>query len=100
MKNTINKKQLTIILGVLLLAIVIMLAIALTRKTGNQPISGGQDNNQAFKVEMMSDQEKQDMNIDSQARVQVLERTDSGDVMTYKVIKSDSDIVNNLSEIQ
>lgn len=100
MKNTLNKKQLTVILGVLLLAIIIILALSLTRRIGNQPISGNPDNNQGFKVEMMNDQEKQEMNINPQAQVQVLERTPSGDVMTYKVIKSDSDIVNNLSEVQ
>lgn len=61
------------------------------RQEGEAPI---------FRIEMMDQQEKAANNIGATQEVQILERTDSGDVMTYKIINSESDIVKSLSEIE
>jgi hypothetical protein len=98
-----DKKRVIIILsaiGIILIAAIVMLYLGrLSIRSGERsPIS--QPDPAAFKVEMMDEQEKAEQNIGQGQEVQVLERNASGEVMTYKLINSDSDIIESLSEIK
>ena len=43
----------------------------------------------------MEDSEKQALNLDTSAKIQVLERADDGTILSYKVINSDEDIASS-----
>jgi len=52
-----------------------------------------------FKVDFMSDEEKEALGIEVETKVQVLARDkETGIVLAYKVINSDADIRNSLEE--
>lgn len=52
-----------------------------------------------FKVDFMSDEEKEALGIEIETKVQVLARDkETGIVLAYKVINSDADIINSLEE--
>jgi len=52
-----------------------------------------------FKVDFMSDEEKEALGIEVETKVQVLARDkETGIVLAYKVINSDADIINSLEE--
>ena len=90
------KKKQAIILGSIFLLIVVVLLIALAYKSKQS----GNKAEPTFKIEFMNDQEKSDLNLDPSTRAQVLERDPDGKAMTYKVINSDSDVVNSLEEVK
>lgn len=48
----------------------------------------------------MTDIEKTDLGLPMDAKVQVLNRSESGRIMTYKVIRADDEIVTNRSQLR
>lgn len=98
-----DKKRVIIILsaiGVILIAAIVMIYLGrLSIRSGQRPPITQPDLG-VFRVEMMDEQEKAAQNISQGQTVQVLERNASGEVMTYKLINSDSDIIKSLSEIK
>jgi len=64
-----------------------------------EPIDWKKEAGADFKVDFMSDEEKNALGIDVETKVQVLARDkESGIVLAYKVINSDADIINSLEE--
>ncbi len=51
------------------------------------------DDPQPIKLEFMTDQEKVSFNVDPKLKIQVLERDSNGKIISYHIIKDNSDIV-------
>jgi len=62
---------------------------------GNQP--AGQINN--FQIEFLQPAEQASLGISPDLKVQVINRTESGQVQVYRVIKSESDIIRDPEDI-
>lgn len=94
-----NKKLLILsVVGIIVLLIIISLIIRqvnlkkrITINTDNQT-SGDQVSN--FKPDFLGAEEKKALNIPDDSRVQALKRNSQGEVMVYKIIRTDSDITD------
>ena len=96
-----NKKLLILsVVGVVvLLVFVILLVSQFNSNKSNKPSPGTLvDNNgeQAvpFEPEFLTPEEKQSFNIPAEFKAQAIKRGDNGEVMVYKLIRSDSDVVD------
>lgn len=64
-------------------------------KLGNK-----QANAPAFKIEYLSAEEKAKLNISPEVKAQVLQRDSGNSVTVYKIIKNNSDLVTDLSQVE
>lgn len=55
---------------------------------------------QSFKVEYMTAEEKAAKNMDPNTKAQVLQRDSGNNVTIYKVIRKDSDVITDLSQLE
>ena len=98
MKINLSKNQK--IIGLVLLAIVIVLVAVLLiykNKTVNKNTSAPTT---VLKPVFLDDKEKTDLNIKPETKVQAIKRNAAGQVMLYKVINNDTDIITNLNQIK
>ena len=87
-----NKKTILLISGGIILIIVVALVIwqVYFKKSKTQPINIVP----TFKADFLQADEKQKLGISADLKIQALSRDTKGEVMTYKVIKKDSDVVD------
>lgn len=90
-----SKKKLILIIvgGLVIIALIVFGLTKLLNKTN-------QKTEQVFKVEYLSPAEKNMFNIDPNLKVQALQRDSNNNVTIYKIIKNNSDVVTDLSQIQ
>ncbi|MFA5163589.1 MAG: hypothetical protein WC441_03615 [Patescibacteria group bacterium] len=92
-----NKKKI-ILLVLALLILIAVLSWVFVR------INKGANNNQApaqsFKVEYMTAAEKAAKNLDPNTRAQVIQRDSGNNVIVYKLIRKDSDVVTDLRQLE
>lgn len=98
-----DKRKKNIIL-ILIIILVVLMALAIIFYIKQKERSGTIDSSSStpvpFKIEFLTDTEKTVFNIKPEARVQVLKRAASGDVLVYKVIRNDSEIITDLGQIK
>ena len=91
MKN----KKLIILISALVLILIVVAAIILTRsnlfnktaETVNIPAEN-------FTADFLSSSEKQSLDITTDLKVQAIKRDEQGEVMVYKIIRDDKDVIN------
>jgi len=91
-----NKKKIIIILisGVILL-IVLFFVLILFKSNQQTKIGINSDlSSEIFTPEFLTDKEKVDFGMTTDLKIQAVSRNSSGEVMVYKIIRKDSDIVN------
>lgn len=89
-----NKKKIIIIASsVLALLLIIWLVVFLIKKNGNT-INSNLNSSKAFTPDFLTAQEKDNLKIPADMRIQAMARDQAGDVTVYKIIKNDSDIVD------
>ncbi|MFA6194655.1 MAG: hypothetical protein WC719_02835 [Patescibacteria group bacterium] len=97
-----NKKNI-IIAGAAALILITALVLALVNRrqtgTNNQNI-GGTETTPVSGPEFLTTQEKAYLNLGDNVRAQVLSRNASGAPAVYKVIKTDADIISDISKIE
>ncbi len=91
-----NKKIIIIIFSsVIALIIIIAVALFIRQKNLKQTLIGEQPvTTQTFQADFLSEKDKKAVDISTDLRVQALKRSPDGDVMVYKIIRSDSDITD------
>lgn len=87
----INKKTAFIILAAVILVAIIILLIIFQAKRHSRITPA--ETTATFTPVFLSTEEKQDMKIPDDLKVQVLNRDSNGEVMTYKIIKTETDVV-------
>lgn len=96
-KKNKNKKIIGLALLGLLLIVVIFLIFFRTKNTNNQLTEPGST---ILKPIFLSNQEKTDLNIKPETKIQVIQRDAAGKIILYKVINNDSDIVTDLNQVE
>lgn len=100
-----NKKILIISLAVFLLILLVLLVVLVKLKK-SPIISNGTDGSNAnlsatpYKPEFLSQEEKAKWQIPTDLKIQVLTKGDKGEPTVYKIIKTDSDIVTDLTQVK
>ncbi|QQG53029.1 MAG: hypothetical protein HY931_02235 [Candidatus Falkowbacteria bacterium] len=98
MKKNIKKILLLIFVLVLIFLAYLLVNISLKEKKVNTPADvNNQDSAQPaaeFVPEMMTESEKVEMKLGPQLNLQVISRDADGKVEAYKIIRSESDIIN------
>jgi len=90
-----NKIILLSVILVIILAVLFWLFIRMNdRAKINQPAT------QSFRVEYMTVEEKAAKNMDPNTKAQVLQRDSGNNVTIYKVIRKDSDVITDLSQLE
>ncbi len=91
----ISKKTLIIIVVAILLVAIVSIAYFLTRQkeSSSTSLTPTDNNEPAFVQEFMTVEEKKGLSMSEDLRVQVIKRDESGEPMTFKIIKSDADIL-------
>ena len=95
MKFKISKKQKKIIILAVVLGLIIIASLLFffnRQNRSKQNVNLGSD--------FLNKSEKIDLNIKPETKIQVLKRDAAGNVVLYKVIKNDSDIVTDLNQIK
>ena len=90
-----------IIIAIIIVAAVIVFLTSSVEKPANQNgtpsvpanIEEGAENTVIDGVEFMGSQEKAELRIPDNQKIQVLERSEDGAVAAYKIINSDEDII-------
>ncbi len=93
----ISKKTLLILLVVILLMGAALLAYFFNKqKDAALVVSNPADNSKpVFIQEFMTAEEKKELSMSEDLRVQVIKRDASGEPMTFKIIKSEADIITS-----
>jgi hypothetical protein len=98
------KKNLYILSGILLLAIIVFVILWFSRAKNEVDSVNQTDpnvsSNEIIDPVFMTETEKKLYNIPENLQAQVFNRTDTGEIATYKVIRSDEDIVTNRKQLQ
>lgn len=91
MKN----KKIVILVCVGVLVLLIVLALIFNQSRQNKATEVPVNNvAQVFRADYLSEAEKQKLEIPNNTKVQALKRNTQGEVMVYKIIRTDKDIVN------
>jgi len=98
------KKSLYILISALILIIVVFVLFWLNRSR-NDVKNVNQTNTDVINNEIivpifMTDIEKKSLGLSPDAQVQVLNRADSGEIMMYKIIRSNEDLITNRKQLQ
>jgi hypothetical protein len=95
MKFKISKKQKKIIILAVILGLVVIVSLIFFFNRQNhskQNVNLGSD--------FLDKSEKINLNIKPETKIQVLKRDASGNIVLYKVIRNDSDIITDLNQIK
>lgn len=98
------KKSIYILISALILIIVVFVLFWLNRSR-NDVKNVNQTNTDVINNEIivpifMTDIEKKSLGLSPDAQVQVLNRADSGEIMMYKIIRSNEDLITNRKQLQ
>jgi flagellar biosynthesis/type III secretory pathway M-ring protein FliF/YscJ len=91
-----NKKKIiaTLVIGLIIL-LILFFAIVLIQKNRQAKIDKNLDlTSKTFTPEFLSNEEKTALDVPTSLKIQAITRNQSGEVMVYKIIRDDSDIVN------
>jgi len=96
-----NKKLLILLSGgvIILLAFMVLIMAQFNSNKSKKPSSDPLVDNKGeqavpFQPEFLTPEEKQSFNIPNDFKAQAIKRGDNGEVMVYKLIRSDSDVVD------
>jgi uncharacterized protein YpmS len=98
LKMKLNNKKTIIITLIILLILIVLLVVVLI--IGNNRKNNGEYNpskygySENFAPSFLSEEEKNNLKIPVNSKIQVMTRDESGEVVVYKVINNDSDIVD------
>jgi len=98
-KFTLSKRHKIVgsaLLGLLL--IIVILFIFLKNKNINNQLT--EPGSTIIKPVFLNDQEKTDLNIKPETKIQVIQKDAAGKIILYKVINNDSDIVTDLNQVE
>ncbi|MFA5024364.1 MAG: hypothetical protein WC523_05375 [Patescibacteria group bacterium] len=95
-----NKKIIIISALILLAIIVFLLIIFLNKEMKSKTVDREKTTSSTpFKVEFLSNQEKTQLGIPTDLKIQSLKRGPKNELVAYKIIKNDADIITDLSQI-
>jgi len=96
-----NKKLLILsVVGVIILFVFIALIISQfnsnksTKPSPDPLVDNNSEQAAPFEPEFLTPEEKQSFNIPADFKAQTIKRGDNGEIMVYKLIRSDSDVVD------
>ena len=87
-------KKTYIIVFVGLLLLMVIFGFFIFKKNSGKVINLENGEKKIFSPEFMSNEEKKNLEIPVELKIQTVSRDEYGDVEVYKVIKDDSDIIN------
>ena len=96
--NSQNKKLINILI-ILFIGLVVLGLIIFFKSNNLQNISRPDNTKNFFPLDYLSVVEKEKFGLPATAKVQALKRNESGQVLVYKIIRSDQDIVLDPSKI-
>ena len=99
MKFIITKKQKIIGLSFLGLLLIISLSLIIFDLRSTAKLADNQ-NRSALKPVFLTNVEKTALNINPETKIQVIKKDTAGNLMLYKVIKNDADIVTDLKKLE
>lgn len=91
-----NKKKIiaTLVIGLIIL-LILFFAIVLIQKGRQAKIDKNLDlTSETFTPEFLSNEEKTALDVPTSLKIQAITRNQAGEIMVYKIIRDDSDIVN------
>lgn len=101
MTNIFNNKKNLIIIGFVVLILVIALILAITNRQKTEKEQAGIPTaGETTGPQFMTSAEKADLRVSDDIKAQVLNRDASGTPTVYKIIKTDSDVVTDVSKIE
>jgi len=97
------KKHFYILASLLLIAILVFLFLWLRKDRVNDDLTNAplnSINSEVIIPVFMTDAEKTDHGLSVNSQVQVLGRNKNGVIMSYKIIRSDDDLITNRKQLQ
>lgn len=98
-----NKKIWLLISLLLVLLLVVFLVFRLFFLDKSPGISNEDQNNAGaptFKVEFLNQEEKTRMGISPDLKIQAIKRGPKGELLVYRIIRSEADVVTDLSQVK
>lgn len=91
-----NKKKAIIILISSVILLIVLFFVLILFKSDQQVKTGINSDlsSEIFTPEFLTDEEKLEFDLATDLKIQAVSRNSSGEVMVYKIIRKDSDIVN------
>lgn len=102
MNNLLKNKKLWLGVGIVSILVIIFILIIRLKTTESDKSNSINETNrqqQTFILELLNDEEKKQFGLPADARAQVLGREESGAVSVYKIIRSETDLINMSKEI-
>lgn len=93
----IDKKIVVVVISLILLIVIASLIYFLTRQVDKTTEEKPLPDNPVFVQEFMTVAEKKALSMPEDLEVQILRRDEAGEPMTFKIIKSDADILTTNS---
>ena len=91
-----NKKKIIIIIisSIIVLLLIVATIFLLNRNQSQKQLNNLNGNKKTFVPDILSNEEKTKMDIPTNIKIQSLKRSIDNEVMVYKIIKNDSEVVD------
>ncbi len=97
-----TKKNKIFLITLLIIPIFFLSACSVVNngELNNNQLESQKNEEKMIRIDYMSDIEKENIGIDNEKKVQVLKRDDEGNIMGYKIIENDDDLVLTQTEVE
>lgn len=90
----LDKKKIIIIASAVLVILLVSFGVYLYKKNQDRLIQESKNKEEVFTPEFLSTEEKTKLEIPLETKIQSVSRDESGELEVYRIIKTDSDVVD------